>query len=225
MTRLATLTALALSLAGAGFGAYTVAREAVILERWPERSVEEYDRIASGRTALGLSAYSKKQILNSCYYGLTAPLALVRPTVEIRGFASRCRDKAEAITATMPTHSFGWLVAAVAAGTLDDAAAMNRALVYSHRTGPREQWITELRVRLAEDSFIRLDEAARQANERDLALLAQSDRGVKTIARRYIEDTGFRERVTTVVAALPAEVQGRFLRSVRKAAREVTLDQ
>jgi tRNA U55 pseudouridine synthase TruB len=220
MTRLATLTALALSLAGVCFGAYSVAREATIFDRAPERSIEEYDRIASGGAELGLSAYSKKQILNSCYYGLGSRLALVRPAAEIRRFASQCFEKANAITATMPTNSFAWLVAAVAAEALDDHAGMNAALVHSQRTGPREQWITELRVRLAEDNYARLDDNTRKVNEMDLAVLADSYRGVRTIASRYVNDADFRERITTVVSALPADVQKRFLWSVKKAARE-----
>jgi hypothetical protein len=222
MTRLATLTALALSLAGVCFGAYSVAREAAIFDRSPERSIEEYDRIASGRAELGLSAYSKKQVLNSCYYGLGSRLALVRPAAEIRRFAGQCLEKANAITATMPTNSFGWLVAAVAAEALDDTAGMNNALVRSQKTGPREQWITELRVKLAEDNYTKLDDTSRKVNEMDLALLAESYRGVKTIASRYVNDAGFRERITTVVSALPNEVQRRFLWSVKKAAQEAT---
>jgi hypothetical protein len=220
MTRLATLTALALSLAGVCFGAYSVAREATIFDRSPERSIEEYDRIASGRAQFGLSAYSKKQVLNSCHYGLGSRLALVRPKAEIHRFARQCLEKANAITATMPTNSFAWLVAALAAEALDDAASMNSALIHSQKTGPREQWITELRVRLAEDNYAKLDDATRKVNEMDLALLAESYRGVRTIAGRYVNDAAFRERITTIVSSLPNDVQRRFLWSVQKAARE-----
>ena len=222
MTRLATMAALALSLAGAGFGAYSTLREAVIFDRYPEQSTDEYDRIASGGAEIGLSAYSKKQILKSCHYGLTSQLALVRPAAEVRKFASECRDKAAAIVASMPTNSFGWLIIAVASGTLGDKQTMNTALVRSQAAGPREQWITELRVRLAEDNYGNLDETARSANQRDLALLAESDRGVRTIAGRYVNDPHFRERITTVVSALPNDVQKRFLWSVQKAAKEMT---
>lgn len=222
MTRLATMTALALSLAGVGFGGYAVVREATVLDRSPESSIEEFDRIASSGAEFGLSAYSKKQLLNSCYYGLTSRLALVRPRAEIGKFATQCRSKAETMVETMPTNSFGWLVVAIASKTLGDTVAMNAALVRSQKTGPREQWITELRVRLAEDNYARLDDPARQANTLDLALLAESYRGVRTIASRYINDPDFRERITTVVSVLPNDIQKRFLWSVKKAAREAT---
>jgi hypothetical protein len=220
MTRLSILTALALSIAGVCFGAYAVNREAAALRRWPEQSIEEYARVANGRAQLGLSAYSKKQILNTCYYGLVSPLALARPADEIRRFARQCRATTTVVVATMPTNSFAWLVAAVAAVALDDSAGMNSGLVHSQRTGAREQWIAELRVRLAEDNYDKLDDKTRKLNETDLALLAENYRGVEAIARRYVGNVTFRERITSVVSSLPSDVQKRFLWSVKKIARE-----
>ena len=58
---------------------------------------------------------------------------------------------------------------------------------------------------------------ARATHQRDLALLVQSQRGIATIARRYVAQPDFRERITAIVEALPQADQVRFLANVKEA--------
>jgi len=219
MKQVAISFALAFSVAGAAFGAYTVTREAVIFDRHPEYSIEEFDRIAMGQARIPLSAYAKRQVLSSCHYGLTSQLSLVRPTDEIKRFAMACRDYAHGVAATMHTNSFAWLVLATSSHAIGDETVMNQALQISQRTGANEQWIAERRVAFSESHFDLLSQESRASNEQDLALLANSYRGVKTIAGRYIADESFRNRVTEVVSRQPDEIQRRFIHFVREAAK------
>lgn len=219
MKQLAISLALAFSAAGAAFGAYSVVREAVIFDRFPEYSIEEFDRIAMGQARIALSAYAKRQILSSCHYGLTSRLSLVRPEAEIKRFADACRNYAYGVATTMHTNSFAWLVLATANQAIGDVQAMNEALQTSQKTGPNEQWTVERRVAFAESHFDALTEQSRASNDQDLALLANSYRGVKTIAGRYVADEAFRNRVTDVVSRQPDEIQRRFIHFVREAAK------
>lgn len=221
MKRLALSTALVLSVAGAAFGAYAVAREAIVLDRHPQNSIEEFDRIASGRAQVALSGYAKRYTLESCHYGLTAQLSLVRPAEEIGRLATACRTYAQSVAATMPTNSFAWLVLAVADRALGDMPAMNRALEMSQRAGPNEQWIAEIRVALGEDNIDRLTDRARAGHDHDLVTLANSPRGVRTIAGRYVANEAFRNRITEIVSKQPVEAQRRFIRSVWSTAEEL----
>jgi hypothetical protein len=219
MKQVAISLALAFSAASAAFGAYTVARESVIFDRFPEYGIEEFDRISTGQARIALSAYAKRQILSSCHYGLTSQLSLVRPTAEIQRFARACQRYAYGVASTMHTNAFAWLVLAVASRAIGDDSTMNQALQISQRTGPNEQWIVERRVAFAESHFDVLSERSRLSNEQDLALLANSFRGVKTIAGRYVADAAFRDRVTDVVSRQPDEIQRRFIHFVREAAK------
>lgn len=219
MRQVAISIALALSAAGAAFGAYSMARESVIFDRLPEYSIEEFDRISTGQVRIALSAYAKRQILSSCHYGLTSQLSLVRPTAEIQRFAKACQRYAHGVAATMHTNAFAWLVLAAASRAVGDNTTMNQALQISQRTGPNEQWLVERRVAFAEGHFDALSEQSRLSNEQDLALLANSFRGVKTIAGRYVANAAFRNRVTDVVSRQPDEIQRRFIHFVREAAK------
>jgi hypothetical protein len=222
MQRLSLSIAFALCVVGAAFGTYTLARESIVLDRYEHDSVEEYERIASGQARVGLSSFAKRQVLASCHYGLTSELALVRPAEEIERFAVACRNYSQAVAASMPTNSYAWLVLANASRALGDMPSMNRSLELSQLSGPNEQWLAERRVVLAEDNFDELSDAAKTGNARDLAMLATSYRGVKTIAKRYVTDEAFRNRITTIVSGLPADIQRRFLSSVKRAAQEAT---
>lgn len=219
MKQVAISLALVFSAAGAAFGAYTAVREAVIFNRFPEYSIDEFDRIAMGQARIALSAYAKRQVLSSCHYGLTSQLALVRPEAETKRFATACRNYAYAVAKTMHTNSFAWLVLAAASRAVGDDSAMNQALQISRQTGPREQWIVERRVAFAESHFDALSEQTRAGNDEDIALLANSFRGVKTIAGRYVANEAFRNRVTDVVSRQPDEIQRRFIHFVREAAK------
>ena len=222
MTRLATMAALALSVSGAIFGATTLSRELIVLDRQTGSVLDEFSRIETGAAGFGLSAYSKRQLLDSCFAIMKLPIYKLYPEERRHAFATQCRDNANTIAVTMPTNSVAWIISAMASAELGDIASMNTALVRSQRSAPNEQNIAEIRVDLAENHYAELSAETRDANQRDLALLASSYNGARTIAGRYIKDQAFRERITTVVSSMPADVQKRFLGNVRRAAKQVT---
>jgi hypothetical protein len=122
----------------------------------------------------------------------------------------------------MPSYAYGWYsIAAFSFALADDERGLY-ALRRSQAVAKSEQWLTERRVQLSEIYLAQLDEAALASHRQDLILLAQSNRGVRSIARRYVEDANFRERITALVETLPDADQARFVANVRLAARELT---
>lgn len=183
---------------------------------------ERFDVLASGNVDLGLSTASRMLVLNNCYEAMTSVAARLQPAARRSAVASNCLIAADRISAGEPASSFAWYVAALAASENSDAASMTQRLRMSQISGPSEQWIVELRVNLAEDHLATLTPDALAGHEGDLSLLAQSQRGVASIAQRYVRQADFRERITALVEMLPAEQQQRFLEYVRAAADQLS---
>jgi hypothetical protein len=119
----------------------------------------------------------------------------------------------------MPSHSYGYYIEALARFALGEADMAVAALERSQAVGPNEQWLAERRVGVAETHYAALEAYAGTGHLADLALLAQSRRGIRSIAARYVANPDFRERVTAVVETLPDEIQQRFVAVVRAEAR------
>ena len=170
---------------------------------------ERFDVLASGDIDVGLSSASHTLFLNNCYEALTSVAARLQPARRA-SVAANCLASADRISAEEPANSFAWYVAALSAAKGGDIPGMVRRLRMSQISGPSEQWIVELRVDLAEDHLAAL------------TLLAQSQRGVSSIAQRYVRQADFRERITALVEKLPAAQQQRFLDYVRGAASQVS---
>jgi hypothetical protein len=62
-----------------------------------------------------------------------------------------------------------------------------------------------------------LNDLARSAHDDDLRMLVRSDRGIATIATRYVSDAAFRDRITAIVETMTPPDQQRFIGSVRNA--------
>lgn len=146
--------------------------------------------------------------------GLYGTLQPVERTEKAR---QNCLKEAESATNLMPSYALGWYAKALFLYQLGQPEAGDAALVLAQQIGPHEQWIAEGRVQLAEDNINILSPSARTGHKRDLELLAQSNRGIVSIARRYVTQPDFRERITAVVEKLPPESQVRFLNNVRSA--------
>lgn len=183
---------------------------------------ERFDALATDSVDIGLSSASHTLFLNNCYEALTSVFSRLQPTASRNAVASNCLAEADRITAAEPANSFAWYVAALAAAKNDDIPAMNQRLGMSQSSGRSEQWIAELRANLAEDHLAALSPEARAGHDNDLSLLAQSQRGVSSIAQRYVRQADFRERITALVEKLPAWQQERFLEYVRAAADQVS---
>lgn len=212
------IVALALATSGAAV-AYVEAKSYLSAGILPR---ERFDVLASGDIDIGVSTASHMLVLNNCYEAMTSVTARLQPAVRRSAVATNCLKAADAISAGEPVNAFASYVAAVAAADRGDIPGMTQRLRMSQLTGPSEQWIVELRVNLAEDHFAALTPDALAGHDRDLTLLAQSQRGVASIAQRYVRREDFRARITALVEKLTPVEQQRFLEHVRAAADKVT---
>jgi len=183
---------------------------------------ERFNAFADGDTVVGVSTTSEMLVLGNCHEALDSIFAHTQPAGRRHLVATNCMAIADAILAREPAYSFAWYVTALAAAELEDAQGLSFRLGRSQQTGPSEQWIAERRVDTAEDHLTALTPGVRKGHDRDLILLAQSRRGVDSIARRYVRQPDFRNRITALVEQLDPEAQRRFLAYVQDAARRVT---
>lgn len=169
------------------------------------------------------STGANRVLLDICAQRLQGLSFMLSPTGAKAAIAGNCLEMAGAATRSMPAYSYAHYVSALALLRLGRAGSAQEALELSQKTARNEQWIAELRVALAEDNpegfagYI-----IGTAHPGDLALLAQSARGIHSIARRYVSNPLFRERITGIVETLPDTVQARFVHLVRAEARAVT---
>ncbi|MBN9317447.1 MAG: hypothetical protein J0I99_17010 [Devosia sp.] len=204
-------------LCGAGFiAAYAEASSYFSSGATPK---ESFDALVGNEQVRGLSVASSRLVLDNCYDAIVGVYGRLQTATTRDLVASKCLVQADAISNEMPSYSYAWYVGALASWELGDASKLAYHLLQSQLSGPTEQWIAELRVKLVEDNRERLTSDVLQLNDRDLALLVTSYRGVASIAKRYVDDPSFRERITAVVENLPADEQQRFVANVEIAAR------
>lgn len=181
-------------------------------------SGEQFEALRVGRAADGISINSHVVAMDSCLLALRSVYGRARPTADRLSVAETCRERAVSERAVSPSFAYAWYIEAMASSVRGDWPAMNRASVMAQRTAPTEQWLAELRVALAEQNFPVLDSVALAAHEFDLALLVRSNRGIASIATRYVEDSSFRSRITDIVSGLDPTSQRAFLDAIRVAA-------
>ena len=179
----------------------------------------QFQAFASGEARLPVAEASRADLIGECYKLTRTLLARAQPTERRLRLLEACRTLALDTVAAAPTVGLAWTVAAAYSGELGDVAGFNQQLRQSWRGAPHEQWIAELRVALTEQYFASADTDIRGQEVSDLAILVQSQRGIKSLAKRYVDDLAFRERVTAVVETLPPADQVRFLHEVQAAAR------
>lgn len=216
-TLLLCLAALGLAVAGL----WLTARELAPFD-YAYRVVQDPTTLARDRTLpRPVSTEGNRVLLDTCAQGLQGLGFALGPTAAKAAIAENCLEMAAAATRLMPTYSYAHYVSALALLRLDRAEEAQDALALSQKTARNEQWIAELRVALAEDNSELFADYLGATHPGDLALLAQSARGIRSIARRYVSGPTFRERITGVVETLPDAVQARFVQLVRAEARAV----
>jgi hypothetical protein len=213
--RLILLAALILCVGGA-FAAFGETRSYLSGGTLP---AEHFAALAEGRQLTGLSIPSNRLVLDNCFDALNGVYGRLQPADGRKAVATTCLQQAAQITRSMPSYSYAWYIASLSAAELGDSAGLADNLRQSQATGPSEEWIAELRVNLAEAHLGELPDDIRSHNDSDLAVLAESYRGVSSIAKRYVDDAGFRERITGIVEKLPDDVQRRFIAFVERAAQ------
>lgn len=182
--------------------------------------VVDAERVAAletGPIAYGPSIGSQRAVLEGCVRALLAAGARGQPAGRLRAVGNNCMTIADGITSASPSDAYAWYVGALSAYRTDDAARAIDRLLRSQQAGPNEQWIAELRVGLGEALLDRLPDNARIGHDRDLGMLVASERGIASIADRYVRVPDFRERITAIVEKLPAEHQRRFIGTIRNA--------
>jgi hypothetical protein len=122
-----------------------------------------------------------------------------------------CAELSERIARDAPTFSLSWAVAARAAAVAGDWSKMNRFLRASQLTGPNEQWVGRIRFEVADTHYKDLDEDGRSLYEKDLQMLILSNQGIPYIARQYVLDVSFRERLTKVLERMSEADQRRYI--------------
>ena len=177
-----------------------------------------FEALLAGAYRPGPSALSHRLLLDTCNEAIAGIYGRLQVGERRRQVLERCRDEADAIVAEAPSTSFGWYVGALAAAALGDVAGFNTRVLRSQITGPTEQWIAEQRAALVEDHYDVADAEVRAHHQDELRLLVSSQRGIASIARRYVGNVGFRERVTQIVELMSEDDQRRFIANVRRAA-------
>ncbi|MCD7058920.1 hypothetical protein [Pelagibacterium xiamenense] len=186
---------------------------------WGSGSVNaRFERLRTQEVPLPVSIHGVRVATDVCLVALSGLRATLRPQEPLAQVRRKCLALMEEAIAAMPTDSYTWYAGAFMHFQADAVETGNHWLAMSQRTGPAEQWIAEVRVALAEENFERLDDATRALHLADLGLLAASQRGVASIALRYVNDEAFRERITEVVETLDPAIQQRFVQNVRAAA-------
>lgn len=203
------------------WGAYLAAREIAPFDFSFAPRSEILDRLALEPAPVPPSTFGTNVALEICDEAMTRLLFHLAPSARKSAVANSCLETAETSVSQMPSHSYGYYVEALARFALGETEAAIRALERSQAVGPNEQWLAERRVALAETHYGELDSYEEEGHHADLALLAQSRRGIRSIAARYVANPGFRERVTAVVETLPNEIQQRFVNLVRAEARSM----
>lgn len=179
---------------------------------------DRFEAIYQDRIRIGFSQLSARVVLDSCTEATTSVYGRMQPVDRRNVVIANCIGQSNLISEAMPTNGLAWYVGAFLAAEQTDFDAMNSHLEHSYRTSPNEQWIAELRVKLAEKFFEQLDESYGDLHRRDLAMIVQNSRGIRNIAARWVRYPDFRERITEIVNELPEQSQAKFVRRVRAAA-------
>jgi hypothetical protein len=163
----------------------------------------------------GISTTARDLVINDCLWATKSVYGRVANTAERIGVLDSCRSFLIQHVAAFPTDPYGFAVQAAVEGVLGHKGDFDLALQRSQATGPYEEWVSEVRVPLAELHLDWLSQLTAAGHLADLAVLVQTQRGVRAIAARYVNEPAFRERITEVVETLPTNAQLRFLQAVR----------
>lgn len=202
-------------------GAYLLAREIAPFDFSFAPRSEIFERLAAEPAPVPPSIFGTNVALEICDETMNRLSFQLAPTARQNAVANSCLETTSQALSETPSLSYAHFVASRAHFALGDQGAALAALERSQSLGPNEQWIAERRVALAEVHYGALGDYAQAGHLADLGLLAQSRRGIRSIAARYVANPDFRERVTGVVETLPVDVQRRFVSIVRTEARNI----
>ncbi len=163
---------------------------------------------------VGMGITTRRDVLEECDIVLRSAKSFELMLLNDVGFQDlqqACAELSERIARDAPTFSLSWAVAARAAAVAGDWSKMNRFLRASQLTGPNEQWVGRIRFEVADTHYKDLDEDGRSLYEKDLQMLILSNQGIPYIARQYVLDVSFRERLTKVLERMSEADQRRYI--------------
>lgn len=126
-----------------------------------------------------------------------------------------CQQMAEAAVAASPHFAYGWYIAAGTALRTGEEARAHDAYMRSVATNPAEAWIARLRFQVFDRPGTPLPAPVTAAADQDVAVLLTEHSTVEMVARRYLEDPGFRGRLSVIAESLPPQRQADFVHRVR----------
>ncbi len=202
-------------------GGYVTAREIQAFVSYGETPAQHVSAFVPAPPPIPLSSDGQVSIAQDCQATSWALDTLLRTVEERQSVVRSCYALDTEITTHSPTNGFVWAMAAYAAGESGQSENFKAALQQSFQVSPFEQWIAEYRVDLSERYSTLMSPALFDLERKDLAMLAQSKKGIRSIAERYANSPDFREKVVEVVSGLPDSDQRRFLAEVKKAVSEL----
>jgi len=207
-----------LSLALIASGAFMARNEAAAFFWGAGTPDEQFLGLADAQIITPASIQGSRMASSICLEALSSVRSRISREDDRAVARNKCLSLLQNLVIAMPSNGHAWFVGAFLYFQAEDFENGNRWLLMAQRTSPNEQWIAEARVALAEDNLDKLTPITRDRHEQDLRLLVQSQRGIHSIARRYVENAGFRERITDIVDTLEPATQQHFVNIVRAAA-------
>jgi len=205
--------ALALVLLGAAF--LVAIRELGANGARHHDEIVRFEMAVDGVLPAPLSYSGERQNLLDCMAMADGIYGRLQTKAVLADMAATCAEAAEAALRSNPNYGFAALVLARLAVIGDDWDRFNRMLVVSQRGAPAEQWVSVERLRLYAGHEDRLDAATLVARQADIALLLASPIGIRSIAGLYVRNESLRELIAAEAEKLPAEVQNKFVHTVR----------
>lgn len=215
ISRIEPLVVLAAAIVTTGLSIFATLAEADVYSA-PASGINRWAGLAAAVPAVGLSLLSRQSVMDTCVEAQTSVAGRLQATDVRNAIALSCRAASAALVDEMPTYAYAYLVRAISSAA-SDTAAMNEALVLSQHFAPAEGWLAGPRVDLAEGHRTALSAEAKAAEEADIVLMLLSNQGPPFLARRYVGDPMFRERLTAIGEQLPGAAQKRLLDEIIKA--------
>jgi len=171
--------------------------------------------LANGTTRVAASTDSQRRVLEICLDVLSDLRSWLPDAPNRAAILSHCKNETDRALRFTPVDSYLWTVLAWLELDLGETQRARDALETARALAPDEMWLAARRLPLSERLAARGIPDQRAAQDADLLVLAQSRSGIATLARRYLDEPIFRDRITKLVATLTDEEQRRFVRNVR----------
>jgi len=177
---------------------------------------EEVAAIASGARIPGLSVDSQRNYLIDCQNYL-APLGVLDLDEDTRNTLKACATGTREILDTAPLDAFAWFVGGELSYIQGDTALYQDQIWRSYQTGLFENWISGTRARFVDDVYFNLPPALRPLHHQEMAALAETDLGIRSLAAQYVSRRSGRQRIQASLDTLSVQRQQFFVNRVREA--------